>query len=159
MSLAIPKILLSTFILFTLSSTILLSYTAYLWLDVNRAVRMIYISVQSFNITISNAQASATHVLIVENPSEYTFGVISLREELSLNGTRMGQKVFPPSREPYIEIIPFSSVDVTIKVVIERNDVLIPELFRGYWSVQGFILLHSPLPTRFELPFGDVIYK
>lgn len=148
----IVTVIKSTFIAFTILSLIPLFYSVYVYFGVAQALQEIDVSVQNFDVTfLGGLNASVTTVLIVSNPSEFTFNAVSFHQKIYLNGERIGENWL--SREHIIG--PFSNTSVIMprtKIFVLQNSTEVS----WNWSVSVFINLDTPLPANAPLRFPDL---
>ena len=140
----------SAFILFTILSLFLLLYSVYVYFGVAWALQEIDVSVQNFNVTfLDGKNASVTTVLIVQNPSEFTFKARAFHQEIYLNGKCIGDKWLS---EEHI-ISPFSNTSI----IMPRTKIsALENSTEGNWGVSIFINLDTPLPKNAPLRFSDL---
>jgi len=141
----------------TLTTAAVLSYTIYLFLGVNWAIRAIdvsicEVSVQQLNTTDSTVHANVTTVLTVRNPSRFCFAVSFVRETLFFDGKLIGgaegrcRSFITP-----LPIEPFSDKNVTLLF----SEVVLPAepSADSSWQASVFIKLVTPLPDVVRLHF------
>lgn len=154
----IRKVVLTSFTIFTLATSIILLYTVYAFIGISMSIRVISVSpkvsVQNINATLVNVQT----VITIKNPSGFSFGAIDITEYLYFDnipvGTSKGYRYVYDTPIPTIE--PFAEKNVTMSM----PNVLLPKNYSANlkWRVSGLIVLQTSLPDLARVRFSEQVY-
>ena len=112
------KIVWIAFVITTVASGGILSYTLHVYFGVYRAVRLINISVVGFLFYPSNESPWTETNITIENPSEYSFTVDLLQQKLYLNSLDTEGYIFTTYLSNPIILGPFSNFNATFKIIV-----------------------------------------
>lgn len=155
MPLVLRKIIIIGFILATvlLSSTLL--YTLYLYYGIYRATRATDIKIQKFEVKVFNVSyVVIARELLVENPSEFGFQAITIKQTFWLNGRYISTMfvdltdntdIRPMSNTTLMSQHPVPSHLTEYVATEERKD----------WLAETNAMLQFPLIGRLALTFYD----
>lgn len=136
------------FMALTLAFTTGLSYSLYAYFGVYAAVRDIHFSIQNFNLTFFDGNASVQVNLTLHNPSAFSFGALFLRQILYLDGARVGKAMLvwtgSPNRQP-LPMPPFSN---TLLTLTTTNSTPLPPEPTWNWRITIFMRLSTLFRVR-----------
>lgn len=152
----IRKVVLTSFTIFTLATSIILLYSAYLFIGISMSVRVVSVSisnvsVQNINATLVNVQT----VITIKNPSEFYFGAKVITAYLSFSNVPVGKTEGYTSRynTPF-PIEPFGEKNVTMAMPNVQLPVNYSVSLK--WGVSGLIVFETSLPNLVRVRFDGV---
>lgn len=146
------KVYLAAFATVSLVVSILLSYSLYVYFGVAEAMRMVGASVEDVSVTADGSDVIET-VVTIENPSEFTLGIIFFEQKLRLNEHEIGTKWLSVSEDYPLVVAQFSSVNVTLTYNAEVSPTPTNE-----WIVTVLMVVSNPLPSPIRLYFNNLRY-
>jgi len=147
------KVYLAAFATVSLIVGICFSFSLYLYFGVSEALRMVGVSVEGVNIITDGSDAIET-VVTIENPSEFTLGIVFFEQNLRLNGHEIGTKWLSVSENHPIVVAQFSSVNVTL-----TYSASVSPAPSDQWIVTVLMVVSNPLPSPIRLYFYNLRYS
>lgn len=140
------EVLMVGFLTVTMVLTVLLFYNVYVSFGVAKALAALDVFIESINITRTEGCTFVGTLLVIRNPSEFTFQVISLKERLLINGVFVPNSWGNPAYgiiNPNCRVEPFSNKTLYTRV----KDALLsePEPTKN-WLIDISIMLETPAP-------------
>lgn len=158
------KTVVMAFIIATIVSTTIVAYTARAYIGLYEATRSFNVTVQKFTVDVFNdTYALIETVLIMQNPSEYTFEVIYVQERLRLNVTGEWQHILVDGayfwQNPKL-MPPFSNVTTTFKTSVPESRIWhITEQTERTWLVWISVYMKGPFVNEMLLSFYEVTHE
>jgi len=122
----IRRIFIIVYASITIISVVLLGYFMSQYFGVYVAVRKFSVTVEKFSVTVHNTTSASTEtLLVIQNPSQYTFELVFIMQKLYLNEALFGMRAFDMKVDPVL-LGPGSSVTKTIR--IEVGSIKVDEL-------------------------------
>jgi hypothetical protein len=145
---SIRRVTIMTFILVTIVSISLVSYSVYLLFGAYDLGRLLNASISKIEVTRSGNEASLEIDFLVNNTSEFAIQLVYARALVYLNGQALTLSNAPALLITYsnpIELPPFSAVLVPIRLGNVPSDK-VPTNSSRYWTINlQFIAYHVPL--------------
>jgi len=145
---SIRRLSILTFVLITIASVSLISYSVYLLFGAYDLGRLLVVSISKTVITRSGDETSLEIDFLVNNTSEFGIQIVYARAFVYLNSQALTPSNAPALLITYsnpIELLPFSAVLVPIRLGNVPSDK-VPTNSSRYWAINlQFIAYHVPL--------------
>jgi hypothetical protein len=152
-----PQIRKIVWIIFLLSSSVsgfVALYSSNVYYDLHRAMRLINVSDRGFSLTFSDGKAWTETNITIENPSKQSFKLEYLDQKLYLNSLDSDGYIFVGHISNPIILEPFSSSNLTIKIIIPNYKILkIINSDKRNWLAVFYLYLDTPLFGDFRINF------